>query len=721
MARAYATFRIEVGLGGSYRDVVLADTPYAYWPFNEIRGASTIEDAGDNGLYGAVVGGVTLGELGTIPEGGMAGAFDGSSGKVTLPSLAITSAFSVEAWIKTTSTAQRPILSNRGGTFGDPGQFYFGIQSGKLFLYINEALSPSLSSARSINDGRWHHVVATSDGTTSRLYIDGVLDAAQTQAHSSRTAANYISWDLPNATEFFPGSIDEVAVYRSQVSANRIAAHYAAASWTELTDVLTETGIYAVRGSQSTGPIDRLADPGTLEFSVRNDKGNSGRTRSWYSPNHPNARSGWTEGIPVRLVGRFLSVDYPLWRGRIRTIDPTPGDSPQRAAVVAHDVIADLTEADVREIPPQIDRSETELLTAVFNALPIEARPAAIDFDASLDIYSFAFDGIGKGQKAIGLINDVIVSAVGTGFVAGDGTFIYRNRHSEATADSVLTLQDEDLLVEGPGFSGASSLSNVFNRFRVTVHPKDPIAAVLFSSSVVTPIAPGQTVELFDAYSDPDNRARLIGGKDFITPVVATTDYLGNAQADGLGANLTSLLTVTVEPFASNAKTTISHTHTNTVYVTFRQLRGTGIFDNAPATLESFVPQPYGDRPQSVDLKFQDDPITAQDLADYFSAQYSDRTRQGDELVFDPQRSAALMQAALSLELGDVATASERQTGLSMVDFLVRGITYDIQPGPFGYFLRMRLRVVPKVTATIFTIDDVQNGLLDGDAVLGYA
>src|SRR6185436_13884023 len=49
-----------------------------------------------------------------------------------------------------------------------------------LSFDCNSATSQHVLRASTVpvNDGRWHHVVATYDGVTKRLYIDGVLRAS---------------------------------------------------------------------------------------------------------------------------------------------------------------------------------------------------------------------------------------------------------------------------------------------------------------------------------------------------------------------------------------------------------------------------------------------------------------------------------------------------------------------------------------------------------------
>src|SRR5207253_669228 len=101
-------------------------------------------------------------------------------------------------------------------------------------------------------------------------------------------------------------------------------------------------------------------------------------------------------------------------------------------------------------------------------------------------------------------------------------------------------------------------------------------------------------------------------GTDFVTPLLAGTDYTANSLADGTGVNLTGSVTVAVSPYASWANFIVSNTHpTATAYVTVK-LRGRGIRDNAQISVESYTVQSYGDQPFTFDLRYQNDPNIAQ-------------------------------------------------------------------------------------------------------------
>lgn len=76
---------------------------------------------------------------------------------------------------------------------------------------------------------QWTHLVATYDGTTARLYVNGVQAASGAMNYAANTAQPVRL--AAGATEtmpryFFPGRLDEVAIYPTALSATRVPAHY---------------------------------------------------------------------------------------------------------------------------------------------------------------------------------------------------------------------------------------------------------------------------------------------------------------------------------------------------------------------------------------------------------------------------------------------------------------------------------------------------------------
>ena len=83
-----------------------------------------------------------------------------------------------------------------------------------------------------VNDGAWHQVVLTYNGTTLTLYIDGVALAAQAATRDTVMDAYgfgigaVINPGDANSGGFFNGSIDEVSFYTTVLSQATVTDHY---------------------------------------------------------------------------------------------------------------------------------------------------------------------------------------------------------------------------------------------------------------------------------------------------------------------------------------------------------------------------------------------------------------------------------------------------------------------------------------------------------------
>jgi hypothetical protein len=221
----------------SYSAAVLADAPIAYWRMGEASGM-TMTDASKNGINGTYVGTVTLGQAGALAgDKGTAAAFDGRSAAATVASSRSLQVnwITIELWVKKTTESGYGIYVAKnvvGG--GGVGSSWFQLLNNnfntRLEFRVTGDYDPVLVSSTGLALNTWYYVVATYDGTTAKLYINGKLDgtlsvvAAPTQTDEPLYIGRRGDGFFNNVT------LQEVAIYPTALSAERIEAHWRAAT-----------------------------------------------------------------------------------------------------------------------------------------------------------------------------------------------------------------------------------------------------------------------------------------------------------------------------------------------------------------------------------------------------------------------------------------------------------------------------------------------------------
>ena len=169
----------SVTVDPGYRSFVVSDNPVAYWRLGESTGTSAADEIGTS--HGTYTSGYTLGQAGAISDPNTAVSLNGTTGRVVVPSTAaalnVTGNVSVEAWIKpgATQAVNARVPSRYNGTVV---QYLLAYDSSaRLMRFVLDLTSGRVTaiSTTELRDGLWHHLVGTWDGSTVRLYVDGVV------------------------------------------------------------------------------------------------------------------------------------------------------------------------------------------------------------------------------------------------------------------------------------------------------------------------------------------------------------------------------------------------------------------------------------------------------------------------------------------------------------------------------------------------------------------
>ena len=188
-----------------------------HWSFDNDTG-TTVLDASGAGNDGTILGSAirTPGVSGTALE------FAGDGGRVLVPdapTLDVTGAFTVAAWLRPTRTGTQYLVKKARHKDVDGYELSLS-QQGKVFVRFNQPSAKNRfrvdsDSSYPVDGVTWMHVAATYDGQDIRMYVDGVLEASAS-APGLVIASNDLALSIgaeDDGYRGFNGTLDEVRLY----------------------------------------------------------------------------------------------------------------------------------------------------------------------------------------------------------------------------------------------------------------------------------------------------------------------------------------------------------------------------------------------------------------------------------------------------------------------------------------------------------------------------
>ena len=269
------------------------------------QGSGTLAaDSSGNGNHGTITAALWT----TLGKYGNALSFNGSTSFVSVPdapSLDLTSAGTIEAWVRIGAPNQWNAVLAKGNANNDPAHNY-AIEIDDLnrvrCILGNGSSAATLISNTTLSPGTFHHLGCTWNGSTISLYLNGALSAstAQTLTPAGNTSPLYIG-QFGGNSDRFNGVIDEVRIYNraltltqiqqdmnapigggggpdttppaapTNLSATAISASQINLSWTASTDNVGVTG-YRLERCQDAG-CSNFAQIATPAGTTFNDTG----------------------------------------------------------------------------------------------------------------------------------------------------------------------------------------------------------------------------------------------------------------------------------------------------------------------------------------------------------------------------------------------------------------------------------------------------------------
>jgi len=225
--------------------------PVGHWKMDECQG-STAYDSSGNGNNGTITVGASGSQnsLGTCALGvgqsaawgnGASGkrnyslSFDGSDDYIdagTAPVFNLTNALSVSAWVKTSSADNQHVVGRALTGSGDH-TFLLSVSPDHYndFIVANGysfGTADAIEGTKTVNDGNWHHLVGTFDGSTLTIYTDGKYDNSKSKSTkpTSNTSLKLTIGKLSGYSNFFNGQIDDVKIFNYALTGTQVKSLY---------------------------------------------------------------------------------------------------------------------------------------------------------------------------------------------------------------------------------------------------------------------------------------------------------------------------------------------------------------------------------------------------------------------------------------------------------------------------------------------------------------
>ena len=269
----------------------------------------------------------------TLTQPGNAIVLDGSDDQINVgnPSeLQITGNITVEGWFRITGTLNNfSTLAGKWHTGGSNAAYTILWGSGSLGFGLTSSggTNQTANTFNSYDDGLWHHVAGTWDGTNQTIYVDGFeinSIPAAFPALANPSIDFIIGADASaQADRFFPGEIDEIRVW----SEARTEAQIRANMFSSLTGAEPNLNAY-YRFDQTGGANTNLPD---RTFNNNNGTFSGDPTTPWigsgaFTPQIPMPAS---DLITTEISGTQIDLSWTVnsFTETGFNIEVSPGDN----------------------------------------------------------------------------------------------------------------------------------------------------------------------------------------------------------------------------------------------------------------------------------------------------------------------------------------------------------------------------------------------------------
>jgi hypothetical protein len=466
-------------------------------------------------------------------------------------------------------------------------------------------------------------------------------------------------------------------------------------------DSLEEITDYVISMDFQIGmnPFDSMARLGTARIVLNNaDKRFSPENTS--SPYYDASTK--TSLLPMRAVRITMDTGddkTALWTGLLNMLDVIPGIEQERRAIMrCVDYNEFTTQRRIKEFGLQKNMLSSDGLIELLGRNVVAGNwLVGVSGKSELGITTILggprFDDIGQiqtGAETFERIGDtwynekVIIGKAIQDIVQSEGwparfyfdrvgNPVFWNRQYMQSRTETPTTVTADTDVQGMGYDWGQ---RVYNRIIIKMTPRqaDTNTEIIFTNRAESiKIGPGEKKNIRAMFVD--EVGKRVGAQDLIVPERGT-DFTINTERDGSGTDITSGITVGLQPRPEHAEIIFSSNRADIVYIINLQLRGRKLKHFDPSEIRAFDGESeslYGQRDLSIDAPLLNDPDIGLGLANLMLKMRSTPRSSVNQITLVDDGTAARRFQLENLTIGSLIRLSEGQTALSSADYTIVG------------------------------------------------
>ena len=487
-------------------------------------------------------------------------------------------------------------------------------------------------------------------------------------------------------------------------------------------DVLEAKKFEHNRGIFGILPTNCVGTPGTFHFSLKNDITNSGGKAGYYSFEHDDVRFGFEKGIEIRVGYTFDGSTTYHWRGRLYDATPMPDPKDPYVDVICYGWLMEAQEQKFKATEVAVDQRGDQAVQTMLDILPNSKQPIETSLDTGQTTFPYVFDSErDEKTSVISVFQKAAQSEIGKVYVNAGSSgeqLVFENSQHYVTESVVQYMFD-------------NSISDIHTSYperlvktviQVVVHPReiDLTDVVLGQVQKSFSIGGGVTKEVTLYFRDPNGVARVSSAS--LAARVSGTDYVARANEDGTGADRTSDMTVAVatdddgkaKTSGNSITLSIKNTAGTLFWVTVMQQKGKGIYMYDPLPYEArssdAIIRKHGERVLRFDMTYADDYNTAVNTADALLTTWQELICQVKGLTFYPERSDALAEAFLDIDIGKRISVYLPRLGIYN-DYFIANMSVSRDEG----LVACTYGLAPTPSGNVCILDDTTYGVLDSE------